>query len=49
MVLSRSRTPHLRLFATLPNRYTTNTDCVILVKSILFNVFPVENPLANAV
>ena len=48
-VLSRTPTRHLRLVAPFPNRYTTKTDCVILVKSILFNAFPMENSLANAV
>ena len=38
--MSRIRTQHLQLVATLPNHYTTKADYIILAKSFLFNAFP---------
>ena len=46
-VLSETRIRHpFGSVATSPNRYTTKADCGNLVKTILFNAFPMENPLA---
>ena len=46
---SRTGAQHLRLFATLPNHYTTKADYVTLARGFLFNAFCTENPPANAI